>query len=461
MQTTATSREGTGRWCEDKERPVVAHVNYLFFHSTQSFIYFYLSHFRRTQPICLTRAPESPEIKSEIPPPLAEHFYLHGSAWRRSQIDRLLWSFGLQLRRLLVRSSSGFAEPLLGQLQRWVVPWVRSDTDPTRYLAWAEGILRKRRALLIHAYFGPVGWRLLALKRKLGLPLVVTFLGDEIAPNLASWWWWWVQSGGKAPNWPERLIELLAEGDLFLVEGPYLRQRLIDFGCAPEKVQVQRIAIPVRQMPFHRMRKRPDEKAVILFAGRFCEQKGVLYALQAAAELWLTRRDFEFRLIGDEKLTDGQYAARIYATIRDYDIQDCVRLLGFLNHGDYLREMQRSDIFLHPSIVDDNGLSEGGAPTTILEAQALGIPVVSTYHCDIPNVTVPGESAFLVPEKDGKALAQALRTLLDQRDRWEAMGRTGRLHMERYHDIEHEVDTLEDRYLALLCRSREAAEVVR
>jgi colanic acid/amylovoran biosynthesis glycosyltransferase len=303
-----------------------------------------------------------------------------------------------------------------------------------------------------------VGWRLLALKRKLGLPLVVTFLGDEIAPSLASWWWWWVQSGVEAPNWPERLRELLAEGDLFLVEGPYMRHRLIDFGCAPEKVRVQRIAIPVKQMPFHRMRKPPDEKAVILFAGRFCEQKGVLYALEAVAELWQTRRDFEFRLIGDEKLTDGQYAARIYATIRDYELQGCVRLLGFLDHADYLLEMQRSDIFLHPSIVGDNGLSEGGAPTTILEAQALGIPVVSTYHCDIPNVTVPGESAILVPERDSRALAQALRSLLDHPDRLRAMGLAGRRHIERYHDIEHEVGALEDKYMVLLPRSRQVVE---
>jgi colanic acid/amylovoran biosynthesis glycosyltransferase len=112
--------------------------------------------------------------------------------------------------------------------------------------------------------------------------------------------------------------------------------------------------------------------------------------------------------------------------------------------------MQQADIFLHPSIVGENGVSEGGAPTTILEAQALGIPVVSTYHCDIPNVTVPGESALLVPERDSQALAQTLRTLLDHPQRWESMGRAGRRHIERYHDIEHEVAALEDKYIALL-----------
>jgi colanic acid/amylovoran biosynthesis glycosyltransferase len=177
-----------------------------------------------------------------------------------------------------------------------------------------------------------------------------------------------------------------------------------------------------------------------------------LYALQAVKELWKTRQDFEFRLIGDDKLTDGRYSARIYSYIREHRLQNCVRLLGFLNHADYLREMQRGDIFLHPSIVDDDGVSEGGAPTTILEAQALGMPVVSTYHCDIPNVTLPGESALLVPERDSNALAEALRRLLDDPEKRQKMGQAGRRHMERFHDIEREAPLLEERYFALMER---------
>ena len=115
--------------------------------------------------------------------------------------------------------------------------------------------------------------------------------------------------------------------------------------------------------------------------------------------------------------------------------------------------MQRADVFLHPSVVDSaRGGGEGGAPTTIIEAQALGMPVVSTLHCDIPNVTVPGESAVLVPERDAGALADALRELLDHPERWEAMGRAGRAHVEANHDVAAEVGTLERRYLTLLGR---------
>ena len=80
------------------------------------------------------------------------------------------------------------------------------------------------------------------------------------------------------------------------------------------------------------------------------------------------------------------------------------------------------------------------------------MPVVSTYHCDIPNVTVPGESALLVPERDVDALASALRTLVDEPQRWEPMGRAGRRHVEELHDVANEARRLEDRYLTLLAQ---------
>ena len=77
------------------------------------------------------------------------------------------------------------------------------------------------------------------------------------------------------------------------------------------------------------------------------------------------------------------------------------------------------------------------------------MPVVSTVHCDIPYVTRPGESALLAPERDPAALADALRSLLDDPERWEEMGRAGRRHVEERHDIATEARRLEDRYLTL------------
>jgi colanic acid/amylovoran biosynthesis glycosyltransferase len=436
------------------DRPVVAHVNWHYFLSTQSYIRFYLSRLERFRPVCLTRAPESPAIRRGIPEPLARDFHLYGAKDGVGQGHRAVWSLGLAARRGISHLPPRIADPLLSAMHTRLVPRLRTDADPARYLDWVGSIAKRERAAILHAYFGPLGWRLLEVRRRLGLPLVVTFLGDDVAPTIGPWWWWLIRSGAEPPDWPARMRELFAEGDLFLVEGPFLRQRLIDQGCPPAKVEVQRIALPLdRMVPREAHENRPDRPIVILFAGRFCEQKGLLYALEAVRELHLEGRRIEFRIVGDETMTHGSYAARVYAFIRAHRLRACVRLLGFLNHDDYLREMRGADVFLHPSIVDRDGVGEGGAPTTILEAQALAVPVVSTLHCDIPNVTMPGESAWLVPERDGAALAKALRLLCDDPAMRTRMGRAGREFVARWHDIEREAPALEERYARLLGRS--------
>jgi colanic acid/amylovoran biosynthesis glycosyltransferase len=428
-------------------KPTVAHVNYSFFHSTQSFIYFYLSHLERVAPICLTRERESPAISADIPPGLESDFYVYAGHGGSRHAMR---SGGLALRRALTHLPPRVAEPALATLNRRIVPRVRSDADPRSFLAWADEILRERDARIVHAYFGPVAWRMLELKRRLDVPLVVTFLGDDIAPSLAPWWSWWIDDGFGAADWPARLDELFEEADLLLVEGPFLRERVLELGAPPEKVRVQRFGVPLGELPFEPRRARPDGKTVLGFAGRFCEQKGVLYALEAVAALKAEGRDVELRLIGDDTMTDGSYAAEVRAAIRAQRLDDSVRLLGFLNWAECIAALRDCDLFVHPSVVDREGRGEGGAPTTIIEAQALGMPVVSTFHCDIPNVTRPGESALLVPERDTPALAAALRTLVDDPSRWEAMGRAGRAHVEDLHDIAKEARRLDERYAALL-----------
>ena len=149
-------------------------------------------------------------------------------------------------------------------------------------------------------------------------------------------------------------------------------------------------------------------------------------------------------------LGDGPLVPSVLASVAERQLDSSVRLLGFLSHAEYLKEVDRADIFLHPRITAADGDTEGGAPPTILEAQALGLPVVSTYHADIPNVVVPDGSALLVPERDSRALANALSRLLDLSANWAEMGRMGRVQVETRHNIEREVVSLEEKYFALL-----------
>jgi colanic acid/amylovoran biosynthesis glycosyltransferase len=121
-----------------------------------------------------------------------------------------------------------------------------------------------------------------------------------------------------------------------------------------------------------------------------------------------------------------------------------------LNYREYLKRVEEADIFLHPSVTASDGDSEGGAPTTILEAQAMGLPVIATEHADIPNVVVPDRSALLSAERDVNGLARNILFLLENQQLWSRMGKTGREFVEQYHDIKKEVLNLEEKYRQVL-----------
>jgi colanic acid/amylovoran biosynthesis glycosyltransferase len=81
---------------------------------------------------------------------------------------------------------------------------------------------------------------------------------------------------------------------------------------------------------------------------------------------------------------------------------------------------------------------------------AYGMPIVSTFHCDIPEVVVDGVSGFLVPEKDTDALAERLEHLVTHSETWESMGRAGRKHIEAEFNIAQQAEKLEQHYDSLL-----------
>jgi len=285
--------------------------------------------------------------------------------------------------------------------------------------------------LLIHAHFGPYGYYALPLKRRLRIPLVTTFYGRDVS------------AFPQIQFWRKAYEKLFQEGDLFLVEGPYMRERLVNLGCPECKVRIQRIAVDLTKFPF-RFRTCPaDGKPVrILMCGRFVEKKGFEYGVQAFAEVLRTSNyNLELRIVGD-----GPLRPRVESLIRRLGISEKVVLLGYLDHVSYAEEIHQAHVLMAPSVTAHNGDSEGGAPTVLLEAQASGLPVLSTYHADIPFVVRDGCSGYLSRERDVFDLARKLQLLLNDSDTWGRLGLEGRQYVEKYHNIEQAIYQMEKIY---------------
>jgi colanic acid/amylovoran biosynthesis glycosyltransferase len=369
--------------------PVVAHFRAIYLGRSETFIYRYLSHFRRVRPVVF--AQEVMHL-DEFPVPALE-IYPPG---------------------------------------RWT-PWGIRDRLGHRVgrEPYLSARLKRVRAIALHAHFGPQGHALLALRRHTGLPLLTSFYGYDMSMY------------PRDPAWRARYADLFAVGDRFLVEARGMGEHLVALGCPREKLHLQRIAIDLSLVPFRERSGHPGPVR-LLFCGRFSEKKGLLDALRAVAAARDEGVDLTFRIVGDGELREA-----VEQTVREYRLETVVRLLGMRPYPDVLRELDAADLFLAPSRTAADGDTEGGAPTILLEAQAAGLPILSTRHADIPEVVAEGESALLVSEGDWRALADDLIQLSRTPERWAEMGRAGHAHVAKAHDIRVEARRLEGLYLAL------------
>ncbi len=139
----------------------------------------------------------------------------------------------------------------------------------------------------------------------------------------------------------------------------------------------------------------------------------------------------------------------IFEVVRRHGLERNVTFLGFQPYERLLAEASRHQIFLSPSLVADDGDSEGGLPVTIIEMAATGMPVVSARHCDIPDVVLDGVTGRLANEGDANDLTEQLNAVVSDPDSWPAMGAAARLHVERRYDVRVLATQLAERYARL------------
>jgi colanic acid/amylovoran biosynthesis glycosyltransferase len=248
----------------------------------------------------------------------------------------------------------------------------------------------------------------------------------------------------RYPRWRERYRRLFAAGALFLAEGGAMAQKLVDIGCPQDKVRVWRLGVDVAGIEY--APRVVGERVRLLICAGFKEKKGIPYALQALA-LALAQKPFPYALT---LIGDGEDRPQIEALVDELGLRPCTSFRGMRPYAEVLAELLNHDILLQTSATAKNGDGEGGAPVILLDAQASGMPVVATTHDDIPEYVRAGESGLLAAERDVEGLAEHISALVAEPERWAAMGRAGRQHVEQCYDAVRQVAELEAIYGQLI-----------
>lgn len=168
------------------------------------------------------------------------------------------------------------------------------------------------------------------------------------------------------------------------------------------------------------------------------------YGIRAVAKLASVNQNIEYNVVGDGPLRED-----LQRLIQELNAGDVVKLLGWKQQQEIVEILNDADILLAPSVTSKDGDQEG-TPVVLMEAMAMGLPVVSTKHSGIPELVENGVSGFLVPERDVDTLVEKLGYLIEHPELWSGMGRAGRAYIEEHYNIDKLNDRLVNIYQHLL-----------
>lgn len=213
----------------------------------------------------------------------------------------------------------------------------------------------------------------------------------------------------------------------FVVAISDFNRALISRSCAAFAKNVHVIHCGIDADLFHPETRSPSDVLRIVCVGSLEAKKGQSYLVEACRLLMQSGRRVECALVGDGPDRDA-----LDAQVREAGLEGVVQILGAQSRENVLEALRSADVAVLPSVVLPSGKMEG-IPVALMEAMACGLPVVSTQISGIPELIENGVSGLLVPERDARALADALADIVARPDRAAEMGERGRERVE--HDF--------------------------
>ena len=288
-------------------------------------------------------------------------------------------------------------------------PVISSSSHLNRYLRLADIVsvlFRERRhidILLLNVYSG--------------LSFVVEDIASRIAQHFDCPMIMYLHGGAMPefmesfPRWSSRVLK---RADFLIAPSEFLVRALSQHGLQA------RIIPNVIELEAYPFRKRSQLRPRLFWMRSFHSIYNPEMALRVLARLRMKFPDATLVMAGQDK---GLLGA-MKRLARELGVEEALRFPGFLDPAAKVCEYAAADIFINTNRIDN-------MPVAVLEAGAMGLPIVSTKVGGITDLLTDGQTGLIVPDGDAEAMAQAIAHLIADPQLAERISENGRKLVER------------------------------
>jgi glycosyltransferase involved in cell wall biosynthesis len=221
-----------------------------------------------------------------------------------------------------------------------------------------------------------------------------------------------------------------------------MKARIVRLGCPSNRIEVVHLSRDLEEFSF-RPPTRPIEQ--VLFVGRLVPKKAPLDAIQAVQQANEQGAGLTLDMVGD-----GPLWKKVHRYVQEHNLSETITLHGQLPNAEVAEYMGTADVFLLPSKTAPDGDREG-TPTVLIEAQATGIPCVTTEHAGIVEMIPEENRGFMVEEGDVESTCIQLQRLSNlSRAELLRISQRGRRNVYDNYSLEAESGKIKDIYESLI-----------
>lgn len=295
-----------------------------------------------------------------------------------------------------------------------------------RKIYFFEGVtfrkyLRKRNIHVVLAEYGQTGVAVWNACKKEKIPLIVHFHGFDAYRD------------DVLKEYRKEYKKLFKYAHTIVVVSNDMRKQLLDIGAPEKKIKLNPYGVDLKAFAGTHPDKNPP---CFIAVGRFVEKKAPQKTIKAFSAVIQEVPDSRLVMIGEGPLFD-----ECDKLVRALHLENSIDLTGALSHDEVRKWMSKSRAFVQHSLKPSNNDSEG-TPNTILEASAMGLPIVATRHAGIKDAVIEGVTGYLVDEGDIDRMASYMLKLSDNPELATQLGKAGREKIARDYDQKKQINKL-------------------